>query len=159
VTNFEEAMRIPKVLGLDPAAAKLLAAAAATAHSILPGWRTRLCIPKHPSILSRRHKSDIITTLPSVVRHMTVKRKVAGSVLEPATYSAAAVGFVYLTRIFRGRRKSGMKSQEVARMKSSTVDPLFTPSTIHLNLISQYWLQMGGKHPFIFGLKRLQLAL
>lgn len=37
VTNFEEAMRIPKALGLDPAAAGLLASASTTAHTLFPG--------------------------------------------------------------------------------------------------------------------------
>ena len=37
VTNFEEAMRVPKALGLDPAAAELLASASSTAHQLFPG--------------------------------------------------------------------------------------------------------------------------
>lgn len=37
VANFEEAMRVPKALGLDPAAADLLASVSSTAHRLLPG--------------------------------------------------------------------------------------------------------------------------
>lgn len=37
VANFEEAMRVPKALGLDPAAADLLASASSAAHQLLPG--------------------------------------------------------------------------------------------------------------------------
>ena len=37
VANFEEAMRVPKALGLDPAAANLLASASSTAHRMFPG--------------------------------------------------------------------------------------------------------------------------
>ena len=37
VANFEEALRVPKALGLDPAAADLLATASSTAHQLFPG--------------------------------------------------------------------------------------------------------------------------
>ena len=40
VANFGEAMRVPKALGLDPAAADLLASASSAAFSFLPGGTT-----------------------------------------------------------------------------------------------------------------------
>lgn len=37
MANFEEAMRVPKALGLDPTAARLLSSAATAAYSAVPG--------------------------------------------------------------------------------------------------------------------------